>query len=125
TFNTSSSKLSQNIGTNLCITFKQYFTGISVYDVFGQCAPQKIFSRHFHFVNVSFFQQTNMTSSNTAAFFNNNVAFFIFDIESSDVTTQARRHNLKNKLAVFINLEITCFEKHLQHLLRCQSKCTQ
>ena len=56
---------------------------------------QHVFRRCFQLFNTGFFQLANMTSSNTTTFFNDHVAFAIFDIKAGSFTTQTLRHQFQ------------------------------
>ena len=95
-FDAGSSQFSQQLNSNFTVGCSQYFAALLVNDVFRHGFTQQVIHRYCQFLNVRFFQLTDMTGSNTASAFNDDVAVVIFDVERSRFTTQTRRDQLQH-----------------------------
>ena len=98
------------------------FTGIFVIKICGNDFSNEIVERNGKFCDAEFFDFTNVASIDTLVLGNNNFAFRIFNIKSSDFTAETRRNNLERGtvLGQFVVIELV---ELLQNAFRCHAQC--
>jgi len=94
---------------------RQQLTGRRIDHIMSDHFANQIIAWHFQMLHISLGQLTNVARCDTATFGHQDLAIDL-DIERSQVTAQAFRHQLQSNL-VLRKAEDIMFEKHLQHLL--------
>ena len=85
----------QDFGVQLGVALCQDFAGSRMHDDLGSSATQDVVQRHLQLFDPGFFQLVDVASGDTTTLLDNNLAFVILNIEDSNFTTQALRHQFQ------------------------------
>ena len=106
----------QDLGVQLGVAFSQDFAGGRVHDDLGGGATQDVVQRHFQRLDTGFFDLVDVARGNTAAGFNDDLAFVVLDVQNGNLTTQALRHQFQAE-GFAAQVEYVSGVESVQHLL--------
>src|SRR5690606_33945485 len=106
-------KLLKTFCSQFSIAFKQQLAGFFIDNIFGENTTVEVFDGNLETVDAIGLQLTNVLGGNPAAFFNNNLAAFAFDVKTGNFTAQPFRLQVHG-IANILLLKDRGFKKHIE-----------
>ena len=108
--------LGQDLGVQLGVALSQDFACSRVNDDLGGSATQDVVQWHFQLFDTGFFDLVDVARSDTTASLNDDLAFFVLDVQDSNFTTQTRSDQFQLE-GFILQAEYVGGIESIQHLL--------